>query len=136
VAHIEELTRLDLNGDGYVGDEPPEPQKSINVRGELQVGRHSIYTDIPLKAAHYPAWRSFCQDVAAKRCNFSGQAATDHGLDVSEWETVKAVWASHDQEKALIDPASVGPRLTPVLTRMGWAMVRLFARTPPDAEGA
>ena len=126
VTLLENVTHLDLNRDGKVGETPV-----IRVVGELQgqgTSRHT-YVDLPL--TQVTKWQTFCQDVVAGHCLFSGNAAEDHGVDRAAFDQVVQNWASEDDRIALVDPASVGQRLTLELTTQGHQMVSLYARLSP-----
>lgn len=134
VASIERIVQTDLDGDGVIGDakaESPKPQ-TYRFRGQLDGGRTTIYTEFDITKPN--EWHEFCQAITFHKKQFSGQEAARHKVPLEEFNRIKLQWASSDREKALVDPRSIGPQLTPQLTRMGRAMVRLFATTPPVAD--
>ena len=128
LTYVEKLTRLDLDGDGYIGDEPP----AYPVRGELVGKRNTIYTEFVVSDPW--AWHQFCQEVDAKKGEFSKRHAVNCGMKEAEFDTIRDRWVSRDVQKALIDPASVGESKTLQLTRMGRLMVHQFAITPPPGD--
>ena len=135
LAHVERIAQVDIDGDGVIGDEqepeqPPAPQVHI-MEGRLSDGQRSIYTRFGITKP--VEWCAFCRAVMGGK-NFSETEATKHHVPPAEYKRIVTLWASPDPEKALIDIATIGERSTPELTRMGKAMVKLFATTTPVAE--
>jgi len=106
----------------------PQPQsKPIQVEGTFHSQQGHVRRTSSLQLSCNPqCWCSFCRDVDAGKCNFSGRAATDHGLTPEQW--TEALTAFH-MHKWL---ASLGSnRIAPSLNRAGRWVVRQFATPPP-----
>lgn len=127
VTLLEEMTRLDLNGDGQIGTIAVDLMADVKTaRG----GTRKTKATIPL--AQVRAWRAFCQDVTAERCRFSGTAYEEHGGDRAVFDQIVQSWASGDPVLALVDPLSVGERKTPKLAPLGEKTIAIHAGTPLD----
>jgi hypothetical protein len=105
---------------------------TYHAEGRLEGERHSIYTQFPITDPE--SWHAFCKAVRGG-ANFSGSEYERHAGPGKrpDFEKVLDRWVSQDPQKALVDPASIGPRKTPELTRTGRLMIKLFATTPPVA---
>lgn len=132
ITHVERIVGVDLDGDGQIGNVPvPETQPALYpVRGELVGTRNRVFTEFRVRDPE--AWHKFCVAVT-NGANFSARQAKMCGVEPADFDEIVTNWASHDPQKALIDPSSVGERLRLRLTPLGEQMVRLFASTPPDA---
>lgn len=121
----EKLTRVDIDGDGHIGE-----IGEYRAKGQATIGETTIYTQFELSDPW--AWHHFCKTVHAG-ANFSWRTAKDAGVSEAEYRRVVRLWADPDPRRALIDPASVGERKTIALTKWGRLMVKSFALTPPQA---
>ena len=125
VAMAERITRRDLDGDGMIGP-PPE----INLNATLHEGQTSHTARVTMPLTQVRHWRDFCYAYTQGQCEFSGRAAAAHNVDPALFTRVIEQWISRDDQLSLIDPASVGERLTPRPTTQGDAMIAIYAHTP------
>ena len=108
----------------------------IELSATLQDGQSSTRTRVRMPVPQVRHWRSFCSAYTRGDCKFSGNAAEGFLGDRVLFDRVVGAWASHDPQRALIDPASLGPRKTPEPTDKGKEMIALFATTPLDELSA
>jgi len=103
--------------------EPPQHTKPIQVEGTFHSQHGHIKRTSSLQLSCDPqCWCSFCHDVDAGKCNFSGRAATDHGLTPDEWTEALTAFHMHKWLASL-----GGSRSAPSLNRAGRWVVRQFA---------
>ncbi len=131
VAMAERITRRDLDGDGRIG-----PAPKINLNATLHDGQTSHTARVTMPLAQVRHWRDFCYAYTQGRCEFSGRAAAAHNVDPALFTQVIERWISRDDQLSLIDPESVGERLTPKPTMQGDAMIAIYAHTPLQELGS
>jgi len=118
LAMLEELTQVDINGDGVIGNHDINIHTTIHENGGT---KHNTIT-IPMGMAR--SWRNFCQAVVKRECNFSATAAADKGVDPVVFKRIVETWTSSDPKVTLIDPKTVGPRKTMRLVERGWQTIQ------------
>jgi hypothetical protein len=116
-AMVERLTRIDIDGDGKIGNE------DININTTIQENGGTKHNTIRIPLGMARAWRNFCQAVTQGDCNFSGTAAEDKGVDPVVFKRIVEAWTNNDPELTLIDPKTVGPRKTMRLVPRGESVV-------------
>jgi hypothetical protein len=138
VAHIEELTRLDWNGDGMIGDEKPSaPEPVIEmVQQKKREGRvHERRSRLPkVKAGPEALARWFWRIVREGGRSFSIRAAANYRITPDEVAAVQGYFIGEGQ-------AEKGANNWVIPTEEGldamWSIVRRYypdARLPPDRE--
>jgi len=132
-AGYEALNEIIRNGSAV---EPDTAIPEIELSATLQDGQSSTRTRVRMPVPQVRRWRSFCAAYTRGDCKFSGNAAEGFLGDRVLFDRVVGAWASHDPQRALIDPASLGPRKTPEPTDKGKEMIALFATTPLDELSA
>ena len=124
VAALEKLTRIDLDGDGQIGD------IDVNLLTDVRTGAGQIRkTKATLPLSELRHWRTFCQEYVAGRCRFSGNAYEDMGGDRDVFDNIVHSWAMDDPATVLVDPLSMGERKTLRLTPLGKETVAIHATT-------
>jgi hypothetical protein len=108
------------------------PQGKYKVAGQIKEGQKTIYTEFDIDDPQ--SWHLFCQAVHYDGKNFSLRTAKDNGMTPDDFNSIVKQWADPDPQRALIDPSTVGERLTIKLTRMGKRMVQLYAEQPPTLD--
>ena len=124
LAFVETITRHDLDGDGRIGQEP-----TINLNAVLQEGQTSRLARARMPMSQVKNWRAFCYAYTGGKCAFSGRAAESFHVD-DVYASVLQDWTSQDNQLSLIEPDSIGPRLTPEPTTQGKAMIAIYGNTP------
>jgi len=137
IAHAEKLTRLDLNGDGYVGDEHVQPEPVIEVvdRKKRDGRVHEKRDRVPIPAAGAEALaRWFWRVVREEGRSFSIRGAHSYHITDAEVAAVQGYFIRRGEaEKGAnnwVTPTGDG------LDTM-WSIVKRYypdARLPSDRE--